>query len=352
MTSPFITHLHAFRGFAILTIVAAHSWSFLLTIGDFATMPGYNTVYSVVETLFHGSTVYFALISGLLFSLVLHRKGWRSFFRSKALNVLLPYAIISLVFLAAFWPFYVQWFEAEGMSTIFLVAYARGLIFGSIQLQFWYIPVLVVLYLLTPLIDWLLKSRTLFWVAWALAVSPLLVSRTIYPDLLGPATIVYFAGAYTIGMICGNYYEQTLGLVRRYLVSLWVAGVGSSAVLILLFLNEYVAPSLFSLSEMLFYAQKLSFAALVLHYFSRFEARLPAWLLTFGTYAFAIYFLHFFPVAATAQVVRIAAVDHVGVATAFAGGLFILVAALSLSLGLSWLIKKPLGRYSRMAIGA
>ncbi len=352
MTSPFITHLHAFRGFAILTIVAAHSWSFLLTIGDFATMPGYNTVYSLVETLFHGSTVYFALISGLLFSLVLHSRGWKSFFRSKALNVLLPYAFISLVFLTAFWPFYVQWFEAEGMSTNFLVAYFRGLLVGNIQLQFWYIPVLMVLYVFTPLLDWLVKSKALFWVAWVLAAVPLLVSRTIYPDLLGPETIVYFTGAYTIGMICGNYYEQTLALINKYLVSFWVAGIGSSAVLILLFLNEYVAPGLFSISEMLFYVQKLSFAALVLHYFSRYEASLPGWLLTFGTYAFAIYFLHFFPVAATAQIVRIAAADHVGVATAFGGGLFILVAALGLSLGLSWLIKKPLGRYSRMAIGA
>ena len=352
MTKPFITHLHAFRGFAILTIVAAHSWSFLLTIGGFATMPGYNAVYSLVETLFHGSTVYFALISGLLFSLVLRGKGWRAFFRSKLLNVLLPYAIISLVFLAAFWPFYVQWFEAEGMSTNFFVAYFRGLLVGNIQLQFWYIPVLMVLYVLTPLIDGLLRSKTLSWIAWILAAVPLLVSRTIYPDLLGPETMVYFAGVYTIGMICGNYYEQTLALIGKFLVSLWVAGIGCSAVLILLFLNEYVAPGLFSLSEMLFYVQKLSFAALVLHYFSRFELSLPRWLLTFGTYAFAIYFLHFFPVAATAQLVLVVAGEHVGVAAAFAGGLFILVAALSLTLGLSWLIKKPLGRYSRMAIGA
>jgi len=352
MTSPFITHLHAFRGFAILTIIAAHSWSFLLSFDEFAAIEGYTRVYGFVETLFHGSTVYFALISGLLFSLVLRHKGWRSFFRSKLLNVLLPYAVVSLFFLSVFWPFYVQWFESEGMSTNFVVAYFRGLFFGNIQLQFWYIPVLAVLYALTPLFDWLLRNRSFAWVAWLLALLPLWISRSIAPDLLEPPTFVYFAGAYVVGMICGMNYDEALALVRKYLVTFWVATAGSSAVLILLFLNEYETPSLFSISEALFYVQKLSLAGLVLHYFSRFEARLPTWLQTFGTYAFAIYFLHFFVIAVTAQLVRVVAGEYAGTVTALGGGLFILIAAASLTLGLSWLIKKPLGRYSRMAIGA
>lgn len=43
-------------------------------------------------------------------------------------------------------------------------------------------------------------------------------------------------------------------------------------------------------------------AALVLHYFARYEAHLPNWLYTLGSYAFAIYFLHMFFVMLAGQI--------------------------------------------------
>lgn len=266
-TGKFIPHLHAFRGFAILTIVAAHSWSSLLFSGEFATMPGKNPVYAVTETLFHGSTLYFALISGLLFSLVLRHKGWRAFFRSKALNVLTPYALVSLFFLSAFWPMYVQWFESQGMSTNFPLVYLDGLLKGTIMLPFWYIPILTALYLLTPLVDGLLSNKRTIWVVGVLALLPLAVSRTIYPDLLSARTVTYFLGAYALGMLVGTHYRTALQYVRDLLLPIWVAAVGCSLVALLLFLNEYEPGETYSLMQTLIYIQKLSIGALALHYF-------------------------------------------------------------------------------------
>lgn len=348
----YIQHLHAFRGFAILTIVAAHSWSFLLFMGDVDTMPGKGVVYAVTETLFHGSTIYFALISGLLFGLVLRDKGWRAFFRSKVLNVFMPYALVSLFFLSVFWPMYVQWFESEGMSTNFLVAYANGLLTGKVMLPFWYIPILMMLYAATPVVDKLMHKERLRWLAGALVLLPLVISRSTAPDFLSAQTFVYFLGAYALGMIAGTYYQKVPEFIRNFRLPLWTAAVGFSLVVLLLFLNEYEPSGHYSLLQTLVYVQKLSIAALMIHYLSRNEESLPRVLFVLGSYAFAIYFLHFFMVNAVAYGLQALASDYASAWTITVGGLVILVAATSLSLLISWLLKKLFRSKSRMIIGA
>ena len=357
MTSPtttknFVPHLHAFRGFAILTIVAAHSWSFLLYMGDFATMPSKVNVFAVAETLFHGSTLYFAIISGLLYGLVLRSKGLRAFFRSKLLNVLLPYAAVSLFFLGLFWPMYRQYFESAGLPTNFLVAYLRGLLSGTIMLPFWYIPILMLLYLSTPVVDRLIRDERLRWLAITLTVMPLVISRTTAPDFLSGQTYGYFLGAYTLGMLAGSFYEKTTELLDRFRTVLWVAALGTSLVALLLFLNEYEPSGRFSRMQSLIYVQKLSITGLVIHYLARYEDALPRALYVLGTYAFSIYFLHFFMVNAVGYGLQELARGYANAWSAAVGGLIILVAATALSLAFSWLLKKLFRSKSRMIIGA
>lgn len=352
-TNPnFIKHLHAFRGFAIVMIVAAHSWSSLLFMGEFDTMPGKVAIYSVAETLFHGSTIYFAVISGLLFGLVLRSKGWKAFFRSKALNVFMPYALVSLFFLSAFWPMYVQWFESEGMSTNFLVAYANGLLTGKIMLPFWYIPILMMLYAVTPVVDKLMHDKRWLWIASVLVMLPLVMSRTTAPDFLSVQTFVYFLGAYTLGMLAGTYYDKASEFISDFWLPLSIAAAGSSLVVLLLFLNEYEPSGPYSLLQTLVYVQKLSITALMIHYLSRHEESLPRALFVLGSYAFAIYFLHFFMVSAVGHGIQALSQGYANAWSVSAGGLVILVAATSLSLLFSWLLKKLFRSKSRMIIGA
>lgn len=347
-----IGHLHAFRGFAIVTIVAAHSWSTFLSFDGFSTMPSEQLVYSVFETLFHGSTIYFALISGLLFSRVLRPRGWLAFYRSKVLNVLSPYLFVSFFFALVFWPFYVEWAESAGESTNFFVVFPLALLRGQVQLQFWYIPVLLALFTLTPLFDAAVRDRRGVWVAALIAAAPLVVSRTNVPMLLSGPTVVYFAGAYVAGMLIGEFYERARELFARYLVPLWVAAIGCSFVVFLLYLNEYEATGLASISETLFYVQKLALAALVLHYFANHEARLPRSLHVLGTYAFAIYFLHFFFAFSAGQALYHAGAKHyVNAYTAIGGGFVILVFATGMSLLVSWGLRKLLRGRSRPFIG-
>lgn len=189
--------------------------------------------------------------------------------------------------------------------------------------------------------------------AGALALVPLVVSRTPVPMLLSGPTFVYFAGAYIAGMLAGAYYDRVLELIAHYLVPLWTAAIGCSAVLVLFFLNEYEPAGLTSISEGLFYVQKLSIAALVLHWFARHEARLPEWLHVLGSYAFAIYFLHMIFVMIAGQALYELGTKHVVNAyTAIGSGFVILPFAVAMSLLVSYGLKKLSRGKSRIVIGA
>jgi hypothetical protein len=79
----FFGHIHAFRAFAIVNIVAIHAgatWLYFLQPG--APLRAELVLTSrVIEVRFHASTIYFALISGLLYSAVLHHRGTSRFFK-------------------------------------------------------------------------------------------------------------------------------------------------------------------------------------------------------------------------------------------------------------------------------
>ena len=66
--------LHAFRGFAILNIVVIHAFGFVFYLAESMQNPAESalTVLDWVNSiLFHDATLYFAFISGILFSMVL-----------------------------------------------------------------------------------------------------------------------------------------------------------------------------------------------------------------------------------------------------------------------------------------
>jgi peptidoglycan/LPS O-acetylase OafA/YrhL len=98
-SKAFYNHLHAFRGFAILNIVAAHCWTILIIVATHGNdSKEFLPLYATSETLFHNATIYFAVISGLLFSLVLKKYSWKKFYLGKVKNVLVPYIFFSILY--------------------------------------------------------------------------------------------------------------------------------------------------------------------------------------------------------------------------------------------------------------
>ena len=159
----YLDYVNSFRGFAILNIVAIHA----LVIAQFLAAGGpidrMSTLFVVSETLFHDSTIYFALISGLLFSHVLRSRGYGRFFKSKLLHVVLPYVVWTLVFTALVINVSDTGLLASRSSAEdYLGAVVPNLLWGEAQFTYWYIPVLLIIFAVTPVLDALSRAGSFF----------------------------------------------------------------------------------------------------------------------------------------------------------------------------------------------
>jgi surface polysaccharide O-acyltransferase-like enzyme len=297
--NTYLHYVHSFRGFAILNIVAIHAFAnaqFYLTAGNLDTKA---PIYAFSEMLFHDATIYFALISGLLFSAILRPRGYRRFFQSKLSNVLAPYVFCTAVFSAVV-------FEMDGSGILsiqeslsnYMKSLPNNLILGQAQFTFWYIPVLLALFLLTPLFDKAATAKSNMFVVFLLiALLPLVVSRPQFvPDVsqVSLAAVIYFAGAYTIGIFAGYRLQDSHAFVERYKFVFVALAISASAAIVVLQFNGIDRFGSFSVLETLYYIQKLSIAAIVLYWLYGKGTSQPKWLTHFAQSAFSIYFLHAF----------------------------------------------------------
>ncbi len=289
---PSFGDLHAFRGFAVAAIVAAHAtYPFLEASGaeDLRT-PGRVAVIAIVETLAHDSTLFFALISGLLYSMVLRGRSWASFFRAKALNVVLPYLCVSLLYVLFKHQLTSGW---EGTTPgELLKEWIQGLPTGAASFHLWYMPILFLLFAATPLVAALVQARAGWPILLLIVLAPLAVSR-VWGHWTW-ATPTYFLGAYAAGVWAGAHYGAVLEWLARRHAALWLAIALTSPVLLTLYGLDVGDDGPINVRETLFYVQKAAIAGLVLLALRQVAANPPRILMRLGDYAFPIYFLHVF----------------------------------------------------------
>ncbi len=294
--SGYIKHLHAFRGFAIINITAIHAFTmaafFLIPLE--MTLPSADKfLINISVMLFHDATLYFSLISGLLFARVLKGRSWPDFFKGKLLNVICPYIVMTAVFSLWVWPQPMEAFlitPFRGFVSEFIVLFGQNIMTGKSLFPMYYIPILTALFALTPLLTAAAEQVGTRWLVYVLALLPLVVSRTELEVTVN--SIVYFLGAYALGIVAGRDYDRWMAWVEGHLLWLIAVVLASTAMLLALLFAEVTFADPGSPLESVFYVQKLAVAAIVLAMLRRWEARLPDWLSVVATYSFAIYFLH------------------------------------------------------------
>lgn len=351
-TKPvFLTYLNSFRGFAIINIVAIHA--FFFTLKDFGGPIDYAN-----ELLFHNGTIYFALISGLLYTAILKKKGYAQFFISKLKFVVLPYLFFTL-FYSIFDDKSQDFFVLHSSLKNYLNVLPRNLIYGKAMFVFWYISVLFFLYLVTPLLDYLLNIKK--WgnllIAFVIAL-PLLVRREevmeLYNgDFLSFHNMIYFTGAYVAGMYIASNLEQSLAWIRKNKLFLIVLVVVASIAIVFTKLNKIDRIGVFSVYSTLFYIQKIVLSVLVLLFFKNLGDKQPKWLQPIAKDAFAIYFLHVFFMGIF--IVYLGNLKYFVIIAKFNSlliGSFYLVFSILFSMLTVWLFRKIFGKYSRMIVGS
>lgn len=347
-----VKYLHHFRALAILQIVLLHAGHAFLLRGFESPLPESNPVFAAVDVLLRNATIYFSMISGIIYARIFCSRPYAPFMKARLVNTGVPYVTITAIFTTLLW---LRSSAGEAGNTIELarlIAYNAAM--GEAWNTLWYIPVILILYAVSPLLFHIVSTPRWRWLMALLIVLPLAVSRT--GTELTPAITIYFMGAYMFGLWLGRDLDVRLDLMERS--ASWIALVAgvSTAALSILYLADLGAEGPVSIRESLFYIQRLSLGVLILVALRLWSAKpravSDAVLGATATASFGLYFLHgplvrpvvgfVSPLVPEGQpVLGLIA----GIGATFAGGLL-------LSWAVILLARMILGRRSRLVIGA
>jgi len=292
-------YLHSFnyfRGIAIVIIVAGHC----------LYMSGWDVDRSVEKWLANlvlGGTTLFVFISGFLFHHIYSaRFNYRKFMSTKIKNVLTPYLLISLpyvlytVLVKGTGPYAEHIFSPEpGLYGSYVRPIALYLWTGRMLEAYWYIPFIMVVFALSPLIMAFIRLRPsmrLLILALLLTLS-LFIQRPVL-NLSVVQSVVYFLPVYLFGIVVSIHrqtiYDRLAGR-EAYLLA---------AAALLALVQAYWYPSFGNLNKPPFQpalpdvllVQKLLLCVLFTIWLQRFEHRTLPILERLAAGSFAIYFIH------------------------------------------------------------
>lgn len=335
-------------------IVAAHCWSVLIFMSnDFSLPDDLRHLFHIIETLFHGSTIYFAMISGLLYSLVLRDKSYKVFLKGKARNVLAPY-VLSAFYYLFLWHFVGQLNLPEDMGVKeFIFGFSFVILTGQMAPHMWYIPIIMILFLLTPLLYRVSEMKKPYLIIIILLL-PLVISR-VWP-MFSPANIVYFAAPYLAGIMIGKNLESAFAWISERSNALLVISILFSVLYFTLFTYDIKDVSWGFLTvnaqETVTYIIRISLALVIFRYLYIHVKRVPKVINLLANHSFAIYFLHMIVIQLMIYMYRAYEINLDSAMNTFLAGLLIFVSSIIISTGLSWIIQKIAGKKSRLIIGA
>ena len=281
----FLDHVHYFRGFSILLIVASH----ILVEGDESVF-----FYRVLSALFLNSTLFFVFVSGFLFQHLSHKYDARKYWRRKLETIVLPYLIVSLPAIAlrlvtgppfytlANFPDFANWSIFQQIGYYYLT--------GAHLLPYWYIPMIVLYFTISPLLIYLDEKKDIYWLLPVFITVSLLLPRDNINDITNTVRMfAHFFSVYLFGMFVSRYKDAVTMAVNKYWTLFLAVGGG------LLIVSCFPVPFF----EQVVFLQKLIFCIIILYLFKQYAEQLPRQLLgQLAQYSFGIYFLHYYVVLA------------------------------------------------------
>lgn len=261
--------MHYFRAFAILVIMATH----------YAGSFGY---YTLVDVALTSSTIYFLFISGYLCQYIdqKRREEPASYYKKKLLNVIAPFVVFSLVF-----------GYMKGMLG-FDFAFIKAMLCGEVQGQYWYIPFVSGLFLVSPFIC-RMSGKML-----ATTTIASFVLFLIFPfrpggfALAWPHTFylyTYFSVFYIIGFVYCRYKETIDQTVRPY----WYVFLGGGVFLLFMLWHPDILRLKCVERGLAIGLQRFCFLVCALLGLSFLKDK-KIWILdNLAKYSFTLYFVHF-----------------------------------------------------------
>ncbi len=334
----FLRHMHYFRAFAIINIVAAHLW-YIPSILETEISMTIEVVDKIREVLFHGSSIYFLFISGFLFSYLSSGFSVTKYWEKKIKFVLAPYFILSLLV------FLISNIHSSLNSSLF-VDFTHSIFVGSNQIQYWYIPFITLVFVISPI--FLMIPHSYFKMfAVLVMVLPLLGTRTSVEMSYG--LYLYFLPIYIFGMYFERNYQVCMNVIKGYW--LVIASIAALSSIGLWFVDDALSFWFTqSAKETLFFIQKMSFCFLAVMFLEKFQNSKFALLNNLAQYSFAIYFTHMFIGNRGYSYISKVVYDMTPILIIPTSVLYVAF-VIMLNLALCKIVKKLFGNYSKILIG-
>lgn len=261
--------MHYFRAFAILTIVLMHYYS---TFG----------YWKIVSILFHSSTIFFLFISGYLCKYIDQRHHVPAcvYYQKKLINVIAPFIIFSLFF---------GFMRGKDLLSL---TFLKELALGKIQEQYWYIPFVSILFLISPMVCRLNNHNLIL--VWMVSFFFFLIFP-IRPSgfcLDWPNTLYlysYFTVFYFTGFIYCVYKDSINAAIRKYW-SLFASGVLLTT--LVLWIGSALKLSIVGY-DLLIGIQKFLTILLAIYCLGYLKDKRLLVLDLLAKYSFTLYFIHF-----------------------------------------------------------
>ncbi|GGA71219.1 acyltransferase [Neiella marina] len=286
----FLHSFNYFRGIAIIFVVLAHSY---IPAG---WQPGESVFDRFQFSLMMNGTVFFVFISGFLFHHVfVPRYQYKKFMIKKAKFVLLPYLCLSILPIL-FWLFWTPITapheslysgHPDWQTAIWYFLTGRQLT------AYWYIPMVMVLFLISPLVVWLTKKNMLLWVGLPLLVVASFIHRPV-GNLQAMQSLVYFFPVFLIGGWASAHKDWLYEKLANK--EIWLLLIAVALAFIQASFTDQVGNShkpafqWGGVDYSLYQKVLLCFALMI--FLHRFEDKEWHWLNTLANVSFAIYFIH------------------------------------------------------------
>lgn len=291
---PYLGYLEDFRGLAIFFVVLIHANNAVLQRGVEGIAGRFSWVWTSFHILSHNSTVYFALISGILYAYWLHRKPHSEFLKSRATSVVLPYAIVTVGLTLMLYVLDATRGNVSPNPAEFVQIALYNLLFGEAWNHLWYIPVITVLYVISPALLRLANAPKMRWAVVIIVLLPLIATRTATDVTV--QMLIYFTGVYTVGLLIGRDPESSITYLSEIWSQLVVLAFLTAAGIAYLDWAQIDKFGFVSLRESMVYVLRMTLAALMLialrHSAGRMNPAITKTLKVLALYSFGIYFLH------------------------------------------------------------
>ncbi len=298
----YLNSFNYFRAIVIIFIVVGHC----LLLADFSNESIFG---KMIYNFTKGGSFLFVFISGFLFHHIFYKNfDYRSFINKKFKKVFIPYAILSIIPIV--YLVFIKDVSSNAMPNYFLptgdswiakyfIPFIKYYSSGRQVPAFWYIPFIMLVFLLSPLhIQFIKKSMkvqiiimSLFMICSILLIHRTLLSAGIYIF----QSVFYYTGIYLLGIICSQkknliytklHGKELLLIFIAIILAFIQAYIGRTG-------NYYNSPFEY-IGVDLMAIQKMFLCVFFVLWLHRFEKKKSILMDTIASTSFAIFFIHTF----------------------------------------------------------